>query len=204
MSSTGLRSRKKERTRAEIVRVARELFTERGYDATTIADIAEGVDIATSTIFGYFATKDEILFSHHQNLIPDEREWLAARAGTKPAIELIRDYLVHRLPELLPEEATWQRTLRKIVDADPHLVAQEYERLRRYQEVFAEAIARDIGCRPDDFRCQLAAAATLSAYFEAGRAIMSGSTDRDDAYDTVLAFLGAGNAAMCAQLGRRA
>lgn len=194
--STGLRSRKKERTRCEIVRVARQRFTERGYDGTTIADIADGADIATSTVFGYFATKDEILFSHHAVVIPDARAWLEDRAGTKPTCELVRDYLVCRLPEVLPDEMKWLRTLRQIVDAHPHLAAREHVHLRQYHDLFAESIARDMGCSADELRCQLLAGATLAGYFEAGRSVLGGTSESGQAYGLVVAFLTAGTRAL--------
>jgi AcrR family transcriptional regulator len=56
------RERKRERTRAAIADAAIDLFETRGYDATTVADIADAADIGTRTFFAYFASKDEVLF----------------------------------------------------------------------------------------------------------------------------------------------
>lgn len=57
-----LRERKRQRTRQAIVDAAVELFERDGYDGTTIADIAAAADIGTRTFFGYFASKEELLF----------------------------------------------------------------------------------------------------------------------------------------------
>ena len=59
----GLRERKKKRTREQIVAAARRLFVERGYDATSVADIAEAAEIGQSTFFVYFPTKADVLFA---------------------------------------------------------------------------------------------------------------------------------------------
>jgi AcrR family transcriptional regulator len=58
---TGLRERKKQQTRQQILEVALELFRERGYDDTRVQDIIERTDISEGTFFNYFPTKDALL-----------------------------------------------------------------------------------------------------------------------------------------------
>jgi AcrR family transcriptional regulator len=58
-----LRDRKRARTRQALVDAAAELFERKGYERTTVADIAAAAEIATRTFFGYFASKDEVLFA---------------------------------------------------------------------------------------------------------------------------------------------
>ncbi|MDD6119986.1 MAG: helix-turn-helix domain containing protein [Selenomonadaceae bacterium] len=57
-----MRTRKApEERKQEIFAVAEQLFIERGYAVTTVADIARAAGVAKSTFFYYFATKDDLL-----------------------------------------------------------------------------------------------------------------------------------------------
>src|SRR6266496_5443895 len=58
----GLRERKKQRTRELIAETARRLFTERGFDGVTIAQIAGAAEVSQQTVFNYFPTKEDLVF----------------------------------------------------------------------------------------------------------------------------------------------
>ncbi|NRQ39724.1 TetR family transcriptional regulator [Nonomuraea sp. NN258] len=60
MSDSGLRDRKKARTREAILREAFRLFRERGYAATTVEQIAEAAEVSPATFFRYFPTKEHL------------------------------------------------------------------------------------------------------------------------------------------------
>jgi AcrR family transcriptional regulator len=60
---SSLRERKRARTRAALIDAAVTLFERDGYDDTTIADIAAAAEVSPRTFFGYFASKEDLLFT---------------------------------------------------------------------------------------------------------------------------------------------
>ena len=61
--ATGLRERKKQATREQIARVAMELFAERGFDAVTVAEVADAAGVSEKTVFNYFPAKEDLVFA---------------------------------------------------------------------------------------------------------------------------------------------
>jgi AcrR family transcriptional regulator len=84
----GRLQRRKARTRASIIDAATALFHERGYEETSIQQIAERADTGVGTLYGYFPSKDEIL---REVLVLARNEaaerYLAAVDATTPAID---------------------------------------------------------------------------------------------------------------------
>lgn len=62
-SGLGRRERKKLETSDRIVDCAATLFTESGYDSTTIDDIAACADVARATVFNYFSRKEDLVLA---------------------------------------------------------------------------------------------------------------------------------------------
>lgn len=60
-SALGLREPKKARTRPTIQQHALRLFRERGYEATTVQEIAEAAEASESTFFRYFPAKEDVV-----------------------------------------------------------------------------------------------------------------------------------------------
>src|SRR5260370_32816044 len=58
-----LTDRKRRRAKETIRRAALDLFSERGFDAVSVTDIAERAEVGRTTFFRYFGDKQEVLFS---------------------------------------------------------------------------------------------------------------------------------------------
>jgi AcrR family transcriptional regulator len=159
VEASGLRERKKQRTRELIASTALELFAERGYHATTVADIAVAAEVSERTVFTYFHTKEEILFSDHADLQRRLTEALAERPPEQPALDALRAFVVDNLSLIdEPSRVRWE-----IVRRDEHLLSHQRARQAELGDVIAAAVAQDLGEGADDFRLQLVTAAVIAA-----------------------------------------
>jgi len=85
-----LRDRRKRRTAQGIVAEALELFAERGFERTTIDQIAAAADISRRTFFRYFADKEELFFAEDERLLEVVEATLDAAPAGEPVLELAR------------------------------------------------------------------------------------------------------------------
>jgi AcrR family transcriptional regulator len=155
----GLRERKKQQTRGTIARVALELFAERGYEETTLAEIAEAADISPRTIFAYFDSKEEILFCEAPAQLEELRRALAQRPEGSTTIDALRDLLSSIGP---PDELAMLR--KQVIRDSPSLNRKLRARVAELEPVLAESFAKDLGSDPDDIRAVLIAASATAAF----------------------------------------
>ncbi|GAB2999638.1 TetR/AcrR family transcriptional regulator [Amycolatopsis acidiphila] len=86
-----LRDRKRARTRQALIDAATDLFARKGYDETTVADIAAAAEIGARTFFSYFASKEELLFPESDTRVRATLDAIATRSpGEGPAEVLLR------------------------------------------------------------------------------------------------------------------
>jgi len=162
MTDVGLRERKKQRTREAIVEAALRLFEERGFDQTTIADIAEAADIAPRTFFGYFPSKEDVVFADFQDVFDDLSARLSDRAEQETAIDAIREWIAGLLEEIDPADDR-ERCRKRVIGDSPALADHNRALMGRIEELLAENIARDLDDQPGDVRPRMIAAAVIGA-----------------------------------------
>jgi AcrR family transcriptional regulator len=154
-----LRERKKQQTRETIVNAAFELFTEKGYEHTTIANIADAAVVSPRTVSTYFPTKEDILFADTPEIHRLFAQALEDRAEGVTALDALREIIAKSL-DLGPNEL--QR--KGIVGQHETLRRSERARMAPFEEMMVEAIAKDLDAGPDDIRPQIVAAALLAAF----------------------------------------
>ncbi|MFC4493107.1 TetR/AcrR family transcriptional regulator [Streptomyces ovatisporus] len=143
---TGLRERKKQRTRDSLIRAAHELFVEQGYEATTVDEIVAAVDVSQRTFFRYFTSKEEVAFAL-QTLV-SERYLEAVRnrpPGGSP-VQVLRSTLDETwesigeaIEEVVPLPLHMQ--MWQIIETTPSLVAVHLRHSMEMEERLAAEIA---------------------------------------------------------------
>lgn len=189
----GLRERKKERTRETIARVALQLFAERGYEHTTLAEIADAADVSRRTIFAYFESKEDILFSDVPALLEQLRQTLEQRPSGSTTVDALRGLLSSGAA--IDDNAMLRE---KITHTDERLRLSKRARFARVEQLIAESIAKDLKAGPDDVRPPLVAASITAALTTISDRLVAQSGEpispeqATAILDEVLAFLSGG------------
>ncbi|GII65558.1 hypothetical protein Skr01_56430 [Sphaerisporangium krabiense] len=90
MNGPGLRERKKLRTRHTLVETAVRLFERKGFEETTVAEIAAAAEVSTRTFFSYFASKEDVIFFDTRARSDRALAIIADRAPGEPVVDLLR------------------------------------------------------------------------------------------------------------------
>ena len=159
---SGLRERKKLRTRQTLIEIAVRLFDEHGFEETTIAEIAAAADVSPRTFFSYFASKDDVVFHDIRSRIDLALAVIASRRPGEQVSELLIRVIDASLGVSAHEgqaahEMTPART--QLIMSVPALRARGLHVLFEVQRELAEALRR--ACPADLDPIEAAAAVGL-------------------------------------------
>jgi len=158
---TGLRERKKAKTRAAIRAHAMRLFEEQGYAATTVDQIAEAADVSQSTFFRYFPTKEEVVLTDDYD--PPMIAELRAQPPDVGPVEAIRRSIRAIYDQLTPEEWDQEGRRQLLIQSVPELRARNAEQYARIIGLLGSAVAERAGLPADDFSSRVLAGAVIGA-----------------------------------------
>ena len=183
----GLRDRKKIRTRDTIRREALRLIKENGYANTTIEQIALAAEIAPSTFFRYFPSKESALIANDLDKVTVDA--LAAQPADMPPLRAFRRSLEITLATVSAAEWQFERARLRLVLSVPELKTAQLDEYHRTADRLAEAEARRTGRAADDLEVRVFVGALAGGMMTALDGSPSGLADR--LYQT-LEFMEAG------------
>jgi AcrR family transcriptional regulator len=138
------------------------LFGERGFEATTVDDIAAAADVSPRTFFRYYPAKVDALFGDFEEREERMRAALAGRARDEPLIESIRRLVLEFIGDFLADRELFATRVR-LIWAHPVIRAHALEYLARVEDVVAEAVAQELRVDYTDVRPRLVAAVAVGA-----------------------------------------
>lgn len=136
-----MRERKKTERRAAIVKAARRLFRRKGFDRTTVDEIAERADISRRTFFRYFSTKEAVVFPNNQARLEHFERLLAESDRNEPPFEAVRR-ACGAMAAQFADAGTELLEQHRIIEGSRTLVAYEIELDRTWEVAIERAVLR--------------------------------------------------------------
>lgn len=170
LSMVALRERKKDQTREALARAAFALFQDKGYEATTVAEIARAANVSRRTFFRYYSTKDALLFVDNRERLVRFKELLALRQPGEHAFGPVRRACIAISEEMMRDrESMLSRA--QIIDASPVLGKQERQQDLLWEDAISAALIA--GLRDATPAAKQRARLVAGAVWGALRAIMA-------------------------------
>jgi AcrR family transcriptional regulator len=153
----GRRERKNAQTRAALADAALRLFLEKGYDAVSVKEIADAVDISVPTVFNHVPDgKEALIFDdgteRRESLLAAVRE----RLGGQSVMAALREFISGRGPFVAEPTADCRRRTDLIMNT-PALRGYSRKLWISCEEPLAAAIATEMGSPPDDLTARAVA-----------------------------------------------
>jgi AcrR family transcriptional regulator len=158
-AQVGLRERKKARTRASIREHAVRLFSEKGYEKTTVEEIAAAAEVSPSTFFRYFPTKEDLVLQ--DDLDVRMLEAFARQPANVPPIAAIRAAVKEALGSFTEAEMDQIRVTTELSLTVPEIRARAMDEFARTIAVVGQAVADRSGRSPDDLPVRVLAGAVI-------------------------------------------
>jgi AcrR family transcriptional regulator len=156
----GLRLRKRQQTRDRLTRVAMALFLDRGFEATTLDDIAAAADISRRSFFHYFASKEDVVFAWHEESTAALIAAVAAQPANESMLAAAENAISAMAKQLEPSEAIAMARLKR---DNPALQARDQVKYEKVERALAEALGKRAGHEAEKLQARLVAMITTGA-----------------------------------------
>ena len=157
---TSLHHRKKDRTRATLEQAAIELGFAKGFENTTIDEIASKAGVSSRTFFRYFNTKEDALFPNVEDDLEATKMFLAGDHKNATSVDILRR-VIRTIADTFSKDFLGDEFKRnKVILASESLMSRQMQNKRKLQTCLAEGLAR---ANVDPLFTDLVAAASVAA-----------------------------------------
>lgn len=175
-------------SRSEIEHVALDLFTDRGFDTTTVEDIAAAAGIGRRTVFRYYPSKNDIPWGAFDEQLDRMRAVFAALPADVPVLAGVRAAVLD-FNAVTPGEQPWHRRRLRLILDTPTLQAHSTLRYAAWRKVVAEYAAARLGLPEDDLVPQAIGHASLGVALAAYERWLGGAGELGELLDTAFRTL---------------
>jgi AcrR family transcriptional regulator len=140
----GLRERKRQQTRERLTRAAMALFLERGFEATTLDDIAAAADISRRSFFHYFASKEDVVFAWQEEITAALIAAVAARPSDESMLTAAENAISAMARQVDANEAIAMSCLKR---DNPALRARDQVKYEKLERALAEGLGKRAGTK---------------------------------------------------------
>ena len=152
-SAPGRAGRVQVTTHSQLSQIALSLFIDRGFDQTTVDDIAKEAGVGRRTLFRYFPTKNDLPWGNFDPLLDEMRTTLARADRNIPIIDALREAVIE-FNNFPPDELESHRSRMRLLLNVPTLMAHSTLRYAEWRQVIAEFVANRMGAKPNDLTPQ--------------------------------------------------
>ena len=128
------------RTRRELSAAALSLFADKGYEATTVDQIAAAAGVSRRTFFRYFPTKEDAVFPDHDATVARIEQMLEADRGAEPVAAVCRS--IHEVLRMYTADPAVSLARYRLLREVPVLREREHAVVSRYQRLFTKHLLK--------------------------------------------------------------
>jgi AcrR family transcriptional regulator len=168
VAEQSLRSRKQARTRRELEAAALALFEAKGYEETTVEEIAAAVEVSPRTFFRYFGSKEDVLFGYEEDQVAELRRMIRDCPTAATDLSALEEVLL-TFANYLAEERQPLLIRATLVAQNPRLRERSLRVLRSWELTLADELALQAGMDAPDLSLLVLAASSMAAINVAAR-----------------------------------
>lgn len=147
------------------------LFLEKGFEATTLDEIADAAGVSRRSLFHYFGSKEEIVFSTKADFPGMVVEAINRRPAEEPLLDMVENAMTDMATRY---EGTQAKAFARLIANTPALSAGDQAKYEKVERVLAKALAARKGRPEDDIACRITAATAIGIMKLATEAWLTG------------------------------